>query len=116
MNHSSNEVKQTVAISTAYLSKWVTASVPPTLFKTIVPLVVNGTKEKNTMVRANSEQALVAFLKLKSGDEVLQACLSALDPGAAESLQDCINKTLKKVATQPSHELNEEEFDDTLLT
>ena len=116
MNHSSNEVKQTVAISTAYIAKSITTSVPPLLFKTLVPLVVNGTKEKNSMVRINSEHALVAFLKLKSGDDVLQICLSALDSGAAESLQDCINKSLKKVAAQPIHELKEEEFDDTLLT
>lgn len=68
------------------------------------------------MVRVNSEQALVAFLKLKSGDDVLQACLSALDSGAVESLQDCITKTLKKAMTQPLHEIKDDEFDDTLLT
>jgi len=114
MNHSSNEVKQAVAISTTFISRTSDVSIPPVLFKTLVPLLVNGTKEKNSMVRANSEHALVAFLKLRAGDEVLQTCLSALDSGAVESLQDCINKTLKKIAAQ-QHEPKEEEFDDSLL-
>lgn len=113
MNHSSNEVKQTVAISTIFIAKSFNGTFPPIMFKSLVPLLVNGTKEKNTMVKANSEHALVAFLKMRTGDEVMQSCLSSLDSGAAESLQDCINKNLKKVAAQ--HEPKEEEFDDTLL-
>jgi hypothetical protein len=84
------------------------------MFKTLVPLLVNGTKEKNTMVRANSEHALITFLKIRINDEVVQNCLSCLDSGATESLQDCINKNLKKIAAQQP-EPKEEEFDDTLL-
>lgn len=114
MNHSSNEVKQAVAISTVFIAKSSNSNnYPPQLFKTLIPLLVNGTKEKNTVVKVNSENALIAFLKLRTTDEVLQNCINALDAGAKESLQDCVNKVLKKIATQS--EPREEEFDDTLL-
>lgn len=113
MNHSSNEVKQIVAASTIFFTKSYPSPVPISLLKTLVPLLVNGTKEKNTMVKVNSEQALVTFLRLRASDEVAQTCLGALDAGAKESLQDCISKVLKKIAAQP--EPKEEEFDDTFL-
>lgn len=113
MNHSSNEVKQAVAISTIYFSKKYKGEIPVTLFKTLTPLLVNGTKEKNTAVKINSEIALVTFLKLRENEEVAQLCVNTLDVGARESLQDCLNKSLKKIASQP--EPKEEEFDDTYL-
>jgi hypothetical protein len=40
----------------------------PELSKVIVPGLVMGTKEKNTVVRTNSELALVALLQLRKGD------------------------------------------------
>ncbi|RWS30291.1 Translational activator GCN1-like protein [Leptotrombidium deliense] len=113
MNHSNNEVKQVVASSVTFLMRSLTHDIPTTFLKSIVPMLVNGTKEKNTMVKVNSEQALVSVLKLRSGEETSQRLIAILDPGAKESLQDCISKVLKRTLSQP--EPKEEKFDDTLL-
>lgn len=114
MNHNSNEVKQVVATSAIFLTRSSDKALPLTLSKPLVPMLVNGTKEKNTMVKAHSEQALVSVLRLRqSGDDTASELIAALDPGARESLQDCISKVLKKIASQA--EPKEEEFDDTLI-
>jgi hypothetical protein len=113
MNHSSNEVKQSAAASSIYLSKAIEKRLPINLMKSLVPLLVNGTKEKNTMVKSYSEHALVSVLRLReSEDETSAVLLSDLDPGPREALQDCIHKVLKRTISQP--EAKEEEFDDTL--
>ena len=113
MNHASNEVKQSAAAASIYLSKSMQTRLPISVMKALVPLLVNGTKEKNTMVKANSEQALVCVLRLREPeDETCASLLEQLDPGPRESLQDCIHKVLKRTLAQP--EAKEEEFDDTL--
>ncbi|KAG8189604.1 hypothetical protein JTE90_018960 [Oedothorax gibbosus] len=112
MNHSTNEVKQSIALTVNFLAR--KQSLPTYFMKTVVPHLVNGTKEKNSMVKSNSEYALVALLNLRSGDATAQKCLDIMDAGAKEALQDVINKVLKKVASQP--EPKEEDLDDTLLT
>lgn len=113
MNHNSNEVKQVLASSTVFLAKYLSCQIPIPFLKTLVPLLVNGTKEKNTIVKASSEQALVTVLKLRVDENLTQNLISVLDRGAKESLQDCISKVLKKILSQPDPK--EEEFDDTLL-
>uniref|UniRef100_A0A069DYI0 Putative translational activator gcn1 n=1 Tax=Panstrongylus megistus TaxID=65343 RepID=A0A069DYI0_9HEMI len=112
MNHPSNEVKQLLARACSYLGRREITS--PEFLKSAIPMLVNGTKEKNGYVKANSELSLVAVLRLRHGDEKLQWCMSLLDPGAAEALSDVITKVLRKVAIQP--EGKAEELDDTLLT
>lgn len=115
MNHSSNEVKQVMASSAVYLSRKSKKQLPLPLLKMLIPMLVNGTKEKNTMVRAHSEQALVSVLELRGGQsDTCSSVLSVLDAGGREALQDCIQKTLKKTASM--NEPKEEEFDETLLT
>ncbi|XP_017487346.1 PREDICTED: eIF-2-alpha kinase activator GCN1-like [Rhagoletis zephyria] len=111
MNNSNNDVKQAVAVSTIF---WANrrSEFPIILYRTIVPLLVNCCKEKNTAVRVHAEQALVAMLKLKDPESpVYQKCLKALDSGAAGSLADCVAKMKKAIA---KCEIKEEEFDDTL--
>ncbi|GIX96451.1 eIF-2-alpha kinase activator GCN1 [Caerostris darwini] len=112
MNHSTNEVKQAVALTVHFLARNV--NLPTYFLKTVVPHLVNGTKEKNTIVKSNSEFALVTLLGLRTNDEKAQVCLNAMDTGAREALQDVITKVLKKVSSQP--EPKEEDLDDTLLT
>ncbi|GFU29456.1 eIF-2-alpha kinase activator GCN1 [Nephila pilipes] len=112
MNHSTNEVKQTVALAVNFLARKVV--LPPYFMKSVVPHLVNGTKEKNTIVKSNSEFALVTLLGLRVNDERAQVCLNVMDTGAKEALQDVITKVLKKVISQP--EPKEEDLDDTLLT
>ncbi|KRT80352.1 Armadillo repeat containing protein [Oryctes borbonicus] len=115
MNNNSNDVKQLFARVCIHLARTVASNkMTPELLKLLLPMLVNGTKEKNGYVKANSEMALIAVLKLKEGDEMNQRCLNILDIGAKESLQDVISKVLKKIMLQP--EGKEEELDDTLLT
>jgi len=38
------------------------------LVKLLVPVLVMGTKEKNTVVKTNSELALIALLRLRGAD------------------------------------------------
>ncbi|KAL1132575.1 hypothetical protein AAG570_010527, partial [Ranatra chinensis] len=112
MNHQSNEVKQLVARVCSYMGR--REVLAPEFLKAAIPMLVNGTKEKNIYVKANSELSLVAVLKLRHGDETLQTCMSLLDAGARESLSDVITKVLRKIAIQP--EGKAEDVDDTLLT
>jgi hypothetical protein len=57
------------------------------------PMLVNGTKEKNSAVKSTSESALVALLHLRDEDKSGQnKCLQVLDTGAKDALQDVITK------------------------
>lgn len=115
INHSSNEVKQLLVKYCSYLAKVVPADKTTQEFlRPVIPMLVNGTKEKNGYVKSNSEIALIAILRLRSGDDVHQKCLQILDSGARDSLNEVVSKVLRKVATQPIGK--EEELDDTLLS
>ncbi|CAG9834134.1 unnamed protein product [Diabrotica balteata] len=115
MNNNSNDVKQLLARVSFHLAKIIPAEkMSADLLKMLLPTLVNGTKEKNTYVKANSEIALIALLRLRDGDSMFQKCLGILDAGARESLSDVVSKVLKKIMSQP--EGKEEELDDTLLT
>ncbi|XP_074594678.1 lethal (3) 80Fj [Brevipalpus obovatus] len=113
MNHSSNEVKQCVANSSVFTARSLTKPLPSPFLKALVPLLVNGTKEKNSMVKACSEQALVSVLRLRHGEETVQSLCTILEKGGRDSLQDCINKVLRKILSQP--EPKEEQFDETII-
>lgn len=79
MNNSSNDVKQLLARVCLHLAKTVPPEkMAPELLKLLLPMLVNGTKEKNGYVKANSEIALIAVLRLKEGDEVHQVCVCLL--------------------------------------
>ncbi|XP_012272971.1 eIF-2-alpha kinase activator GCN1 [Orussus abietinus] len=115
MNHSSNDVKQLLARVCIHLARNISSEkMSPELLKSLLPMLVNGTKEKNGYVKANSELALIAVLRLKQGDEEHQRCMALLDVGAKESLSDVVSKVLRKVLSQPEGKI--EELDDTLLT
>lgn len=73
MNHNSNEVKQLLARVCTHLAKNVPPEkMTPELLKLVLPTLVNGTKEKNSYVKANSEIALITVLRLREGDEMHQ--------------------------------------------
>ena len=73
MNHNSNEVKQVLARMCIYLAKAVAPQkMTPEFLRPLIPTLVNGTKEKNGYVKANSELALVAVLRLRQGDDTQQ--------------------------------------------
>ncbi|XP_024940665.1 eIF-2-alpha kinase activator GCN1 isoform X2 [Cephus cinctus] len=115
MNHTNNDVKQLLARVCTHLARNIPSEkMSPELLKALLPMLVNGTKEKNGYVKANSELALIAVLRLKHGDEEHQRCIALLDVGAKESLSDVVSKVLRKVLSQPEGKI--EELDDTLLT
>jgi len=114
MNHISNEVKQLLAKTIIHLAKVVPAEkTSPELLKALIPMLVNGTKEKNGYVKSNSEIALVSILRLKNGDDVHKKVLQLLEPGAQESLNETVAKVTNR-ALAPAGK--DEEIDDTLLS
>lgn len=113
LNHSSNEVKQLVAQTCQWVCREPSRPTPQ-LLRALVPQLVNGTKEKNSMVRASSEAALVSLLRLRGGSNSgLQECLAVLDTGAREALEDVHARVLRRVAQQPQPK-EEEDLDDTV--
>lgn len=117
MNHQSNEVKQLLAKSCTYLAKVVPAEKTSGDFlKPVIPMLVNGTKEKNGYVKSNSEIALVAVLRLRDGEDTLQKSLQMLESGARDSLNEVVSKVLRKVVSLPVSHSKDEELDDTILS
>jgi len=117
INHSSNDVKQLLATVATFLTKELgpSGSLPEELMKPLLPMLVNGTKEKNSAVRSSCEGALVNILKMREDPDGKFAveCLQKLDSGAKDALQDTMNKVLQRVAKQP--EGKEEDVDNTFL-
>lgn len=76
MNNNNNDVKQLLARVCIHLAKTVPQEkMSSDLLKILLPTLVNGTKEKNGYVKANSELALIAVLKLKEGDAMQQVLI-----------------------------------------
>ena len=65
-------MKQLAAQVVTYISKAVQDPLPLPVLKVLVPMLVNGTREKNTVVRSHSETAMVNLLQLRQGDTTLQ--------------------------------------------
>ncbi|XP_053962827.1 eIF-2-alpha kinase activator GCN1 isoform X1 [Anastrepha ludens] len=114
MNHKSNEIKQLVAKSCNYLATELPVDkMTPDIIKLFVPMLVNGTKEKNGYVKSNSEIALISILHLRDNDTTYNSVCQILEIGARDSLNEVVNKVLRKVAVQTVGK--DEEFDDTIL-
>lgn len=113
MKHDSNEVKQLCGQLATYFSHAISDPLPNSVLKSLVPSLVMGTKEKNTVVKGNSEYGLLALLHLQDGEDTYEATLNILDVGMQEALQDVYSKTLKKLLTQAMPV--PEEIDDSLL-
>lgn len=94
MNHSSNEVKQLMARACTLAGRAgaLHARGPGAdVLRALLPALVNGTKEKNTYVRANSEIALRAVLRLPQDDtfhQVSRICFILKSP-------TCVLRVLK---------------------
>lgn len=85
----------------------------PQAIKPILKALLDNTKDKNTVVRAYSEQAIVNLLKLRQGEELLQSLSKILDAASLEALNECSRRSLKKLACQAD---SVEQVDDTILT
>lgn len=60
----------------------------PQAIKPILKALLDNTKDKNTVVRAYSEQAIVNLLKLRQGEELLQV---RAQPGASGTHCGCLS-------------------------
>ena len=118
MNHQSNDVKQMVAVISAFWAKTQGDQLLPSdLLKSLLPMLVNGTKEKNSTVKSFSETALVSVLHLRNKEDKNAKsgeCLKVLPSGSRDALQDVITKVLQRVANQP--EGKDEVIDETVVT
>ncbi|KAG8146188.1 putative Translational activator GCN1-like protein [Naja naja] len=81
----------------------------PPVAKPILKALLDNTKDKNTSVRAYSDQAIVNLLKMRDGEETVQI----LDAASLELLNESCRRSLKKLANQAD---SVEQIDDTLLT
>jgi len=111
MKSESNDVKQLAAQIVTFLAK--VSPLGDATMVQLVPSLVNGTKEKNTVVRSNSEFALVAMLRLREGDQVLKSTLDKVEGGMKDSLSEVYSKSLKKVLA--TSDTGDEDIDDTTL-
>ncbi|XP_014444459.1 eIF-2-alpha kinase activator GCN1 [Tupaia chinensis] len=85
----------------------------PQAIKPILKALLDNTKDKNTVVRAYSDQAIVNLLKMRQGEELFQSVSKILDVASLEVLNECNRRSLKKLASQAD---STEQVDDTILT
>ncbi|KAM9331114.1 stalled ribosome sensor GCN1 isoform 2-T2 [Gastrophryne carolinensis] len=85
----------------------------PQTSKPILKVLLDNTKDKNTSVRAHSDQAIVNLLKLRLGSDLFQDMTKILDTASLEMLNECNRRSLKKLAAQPD---SSEQIDETILT
>uniref|UniRef100_A0A7N6AJF2 TOG domain-containing protein n=1 Tax=Anabas testudineus TaxID=64144 RepID=A0A7N6AJF2_ANATE len=90
-----------------------TPSMEENLIKPVLKSLLDNTKDKNTTVRAQSEHTIVNLLRLRQGEETLQAMTAILDSASNDLLSECHRRSLKKIASLPD---SNEEIDDTILT
>ena len=72
MKRESNDVKALSAQCVTYVTQSCESRLDDVTIRLLVPALVNGTKERNTLVKSNSELALVSLLRMRSGDSTLQ--------------------------------------------
>lgn len=72
INNSSNEVKTLLGQVSEVIGRRISPQVlPKDIGRYLIPALVNGTKEKNSIVRASCETALVCILQLRDGDNAM---------------------------------------------
>ena len=88
LKHGSNDVKQLVAVVSSFIAKSIADKkptmsegglLPADLLRSVLPMLVNGTKEKNSTVKSCSESALVNILRLRQkGENGVKECLQVM--------------------------------------
>ncbi|KAG8455790.1 hypothetical protein GDO86_001836 [Hymenochirus boettgeri] len=81
--------------------------------KQILKVLLDNTKDKNTSVRAYSDQAIVNLLKMRAGNDLFQEITKILDTASLEMLNESCRRSLKKIAAQAD---STEQIDETILT
>ena len=72
MKHDSNDVKHLGAQVVSYVAHSVDRPLDVATISTFLPMLMNGTKEKNTVVKISSESALISLLRLRADKTTLQ--------------------------------------------
>ncbi|XP_074643687.1 stalled ribosome sensor GCN1-like [Tubulanus polymorphus] len=94
----SNDVKALAAQVINFVACTMDKPLPAPTAKAWIPMLVNGTKEKNTLVKSNSELALVAILHLSNNDKTLQMYADLLDNWVKDPLMDLVSRVLRKIS------------------
>uniref|UniRef100_A0A8C4JSD7 GCN1 activator of EIF2AK4 n=1 Tax=Dromaius novaehollandiae TaxID=8790 RepID=A0A8C4JSD7_DRONO len=113
LQNSSSDIKLVAEKMIWWANKSRLPSLDPQTIKPILKALLDNTKDKNTSVRAYSDQAIVNLLKMREGEEVLQSVSRILDAASLELLNESCRRSLKKLASQAD---SEEQIDDTILT
>ena len=72
MKHESNDIKQLIGNLVSYVTSSTDKPLSPSISKIFIPPLVMGTKERNTLVKSNSEYGLISLLHLREGDAYLK--------------------------------------------
>ena len=99
MKHESNDVKQLAAQVVTFITKGTTSALDMSVIVSLVPMLVNGTKEKNTVVRTSSETALVSLLRMRHGDDTLHVGVRVLKYETLVAASDDKVARLKYIST-----------------
>lgn len=76
INNSSNEVKTLLGQASEVIGRSIAPKlVSKDLARYLIPALVNGTKEKNSIVRASCETALICILRLREGDNAMNVSI-----------------------------------------
>ncbi|KAL4003546.1 HEAT repeat family protein [Acanthocheilonema viteae] len=97
INHPINEVKCVAALGIHYIASRILSI---NEMKVIVPMMLNGMKEKNSAVRAACEQTLIALFRLRDEDPRYDDYLSTVEGAARDVLVDAY-KILQRILKQP---------------
>ncbi|EFO26464.2 hypothetical protein LOAG_02023 [Loa loa] len=97
INHPVNEVKCVSALGIHHIAS---RKLSINEMKIIVPMMLNGIKERNSAVRAACEQALIALFRLRNENPRYDDYLSTVEGAARDVLADAY-KTLQKILKQP---------------
>ena len=95
INQNSNDIKLLTVQIISFLSMNNEKSFDSEMIKTFLPMLVNGTREKSSIIKSASEKALINMLKLKSNENTDIEVLNSLGT-MKESFEDCIRSFSKE--------------------
>ncbi|CAJ0577070.1 unnamed protein product, partial [Mesorhabditis spiculigera] len=105
LNHQHLDVRRTVSVVLGNVFAAHAEPFPTDVLKTVVPALVNGSKESNSAVRSAAETALVHAFKLFKDKSVYEAYLETEKGGPRQSLEEVHDRTLKRIVKHNEYDL-----------